>query len=71
MTSVKRLAVMPSSMIAAFGVDQPQRAIGELDRLVFVDQAHIVRREVGEDLDLRLECVGDLLVAPSARAMFA
>jgi hypothetical protein len=51
----------------ALGIDQAQRAVGELDRLVFVDQAEVVGREVGEDLDLRLEAVGDLLVGGRAR----
>ena len=55
-------------MIAPFGVDQPQCAVGELDRLVFVDQAQIIRREVGEDLDLRLEGVRDLLVGAEGQA---
>ena len=39
-----------------------------LDGLVFVDQAHVVRREVGEDLDLRLELVRDLLVGAKRQA---
>ena len=46
----------------ALGIDHAQRAVGELDRLVFVDQAHVVGREIRKDLDLRLEAVGDLLV---------
>ncbi len=49
-------------MISALGIDQPQRAVGELDGLVLVDQAQVVGGEVGEDLDLRLEGAGDLLV---------
>ena len=52
----------------ALGVDQPQRAIGEFNRLVFVDQAHVERREVGEDLDLRLEGFCNLLVPADTQA---
>ncbi len=52
----------------AVGVDQAQRAVGELDRLVFVDEAEIVGGEVGEDFDLGLEAVGDLLVRGECQA---
>src|SRR5271165_4590724 len=52
----------------AAGVDHPQSADGKLDRLVFVDQAHVVRLEVGEDFDLRPEPVGDLLVCGQREA---
>ena len=59
---------MPSSIVLPAGIDQPQRAVGEFDRLVFVDQAHVVRREVGEDFDLGLERVRDLLVGAERQA---
>ncbi len=68
MTSVKRWAVMPSSIDVAAGTDQAQCAVGEFDRLVFVDQAEIVGREVGEDFDLRFERVGDLFVGGESQA---
>ena len=46
----------------ALRIDEPQCAVCELDGLVLVDQAHVIGRKVGEDLDLRLKCAGDLLV---------
>ena len=52
----------------ALGIDHAQRAIGKFDRLVLVDQPHVVRWEVGEDLDLGLEVTGDLLVGGESHA---
>ena len=44
------------------GVDQAQGAIRELDRLILVDEAEVIRREVSENSDLCFERVRDLLV---------
>src|SRR5579863_1544193 len=52
----------------AIRVDEAQCAIGERDGLVFRDQAQIIRREVGKDLDLRLELVRNLFVRVQGHA---
>jgi len=46
----------------ALWVDQTQRAVGDLEGLILVDQAEVVGREVGEDLNLLFKGAGDLLV---------
>ena len=48
--------------------DQAQSTVVELNGLVFVDQAEVVGREVGEDRDLLLEAIGDLLVGRERQA---
>ena len=49
--------------MSPFGPISRSVAIRKLNRLVFVDQAQVIRWEVGEDRDLLLEAVGNLLVS--------
>jgi hypothetical protein len=50
------------------GVNKAESAVSELNRLVFIDEAEVVGREVGEDFDFRLEGIGDLLVGRQREA---